>query len=170
MKSFDFFTLNTIMDPLVYTIIICCLSAPHSPFTARLMILAISPLSAGTVLGFISGGHWRHKGECRRQKYVQYPPWTASSGTQREASRVLSLGNLTGLCHTLTSPFSMLFLVLNFAHCIIICLGVRLSHYQDISSFKNRICLLVTSVLQCSSLFQATAVIANLLLMLTQTM
>lgn len=137
MKSFDLFTLNTIMDPLVYTIIICCLSAPHLPFTARLMILGHFSLVSWHSAWLHQWRPLETQRRGRRQKYVVSPMdsflWHLEGGFQW----VLSLGNLTGLCHTFNQ--SLLYAISSVELCT---LHYNLSkcqtvHYQDISSLRT---------------------------------
>lgn len=132
------------MDPLVYTIIICCLSAPHLPFTARLMMpKAISPLSAGTV-------SWLHRrrptGDTRR---VQTPkvcsiPMDSFLWHQRRLP--------VSFCHWGTSLGSVIYFNQSLLYAIssveLCTLHYNLSrcqtvHYQDISSLRTgSMCLL----------------------------
>ena len=125
------------MDSLVYTIIsllpLCSTLTLHCP-----------AYDTGAPLPCPLAHQWRPLETRRRVQTSEVcsiprgqPLWHSEGGFQW----VLSLGNLAGLCLTLTSPFSMLFLVLNFSRCIIICLGVSLRPLLGYKLFENRACV-----------------------------
>ena len=131
------------MDPLVYTIIICCLSAPHSPFTARLMILGHFSLVSWH-------SAWLHQWRpLETQRRVQTPKVCSIPLVQRPLALRgrLPVSFVVGEPHWALSYFnqSLLYAISSVELCT---LHYNLSrcqtvHYQDISSLRTgSMCLL----------------------------